>query len=163
MHAYCLFCETQKCDAVAHIIQNTYGIRCISPKIIQRKWVKGKCLEECHHWLPGYVFLYSEEPIHPDFRVDGVIRWLEYAELQGHDFDFAQTLYQQNGVMGTIRLVEVGDRCEVSDPNWEGIHGIVTKVDRSRKRCCVAFTFANIQRSVWVGYDLVKRTEDDKQ
>ena len=65
--------------------------------------------------------------------------------------------------MGTIRLAEVGDRCEISDPNWEGIHGIVTKVDRSRKRCCVEFTFANIQRSVWIGYDLVKRTEEDKQ
>ena len=88
MYSYCLFCETQKCDAVAHIIQNTYGIRCISPKIIQRKWVKGKCLEERHDWLPGYVFLYSEDPIHPDFHVNGVIRWLEYTELQGRDNDY---------------------------------------------------------------------------
>ena len=161
MHTYCLFCETQKCDAIAHIIQKTYGIRSIYPIIVQRKWVKGKCLEERHDWLPGYVFLYSEGKINPDFRIGGVIRWLEYTELQGSDYDFAMTLYQQNGVMGTIRLAEVGDRCEVSDPNWEGIHGTVTKVDRSRKRCCVEFQFANIQRSVWVGYDLVKRSEGE--
>ena len=58
----------------------------------------------------------------------------------------------------------VPDRKErVTDPLWEKMEGTVIKVDRGRKRCCVEFQFANIQRSVWVGYDLVKRSEEDNQ
>ncbi len=163
MHAYCLFCETQKCENIAFIIQNRYGIRCISPKIIQRKWVKGQCLEESHQWLPGYVFLYSEEPMIPDFKVNGIIRWLECSELTGRDYIFAEALYHQNGVMGTVRLAEVGDRCEVDDPVWKDLQGTLVKVDRSRKRCCIEFEFAKVKRSVWVGYDLVKRYTAEEQ
>ena len=163
MHAYCLFCETQKCENIARIIQSTHGIRCISPQIIQRKWVKGQCFEERHQWLPGYIFLYSEEPMIPNFRINGIIRWLECSELAGRDFVFAETLYRQNGVMGTVRLAEVGDRCEVDDPVWENLQGTLIKVDRSRKRCCIEFEFAKVKRSVWVGYDLVRRYDPDKQ
>ena len=156
MYAYCLFCETQKCERIAQIIQSVYGIRCISPRIMQRKWVKGQCLEESHQWLPGYIFLYSDDPIVPSFPVSGIIRWLEHSELKGQDYTFAETLYQQNGVMGTVHLAQVGDRCKIADPVWENMSGIVIKVDRSRKRCCLEFEFAQKKRTVWVGYDLVK-------
>ncbi|MBR3741861.1 MAG: hypothetical protein IKN04_15650 [Clostridia bacterium] len=156
MYSYCLFCETQKCERIAHIIQHVYGIRCISPRIIQRKWVKGQCLEEPHPWLPGYIFLYAEEPIVPSFCVTGIIRWLEHSELTGRDRLFAETLYRQDGVMGTVRLAQVGDRCQVDDPVWKSIHGSIVKIDRSRKRCCLEFEFAKTKRTVWVGYDMVK-------
>ncbi len=162
MHAYCLFCETQKCRTIARIIENRYRVRCISPQIIQRKWVKGQCLEESHDWLPGYVFIYSEEPLIPVYKIDGVIRWLENSELKDRDYDFAETLYRQEGVMGIARLAEVGDRCELDDPVWKSIQGTVVKMDRSRKRCCVEFEFAKTKRSVWVGYELVKRCEPEK-
>ena len=156
MYAYCLFCETQKCERIAQIIQSVYGIRCIFPRIIQRKWVKGQCLEEPHQWLPGYIFLYSEEPIVPYFPVAGIIRWLERSELKGRDYAFAETLYRQNGVMGTVRLAEVGDRCKIADPVWENMSGTIIKLDRSRKRCCIVFEFDKTKRSVWVGYELIR-------
>ena len=155
MFAYCLFCETQKCERIAQIIQSVYGIRCISPRIMQRKWVKGQCLEESHQWLPGYVFLYSEEPMVPSFPVPGIIRWLEHSELKGQDYTFADTLYRQNGVMGTVQLIEIGDRCKIADPVWENMSGTIIKVDRNRKRCCIAFEFDKTKRNVWVGYELV--------
>ena len=157
MHAYCLFCETQRCLLIARQIEQKYGVQCIYPQIVQRKWVKGQCLEERHYWLPGYLFLYSEDELWPnEFRLNGVIRWLGRDELKGQDLSFAETLLKQNGIMGTIRLVEVGDRCHVADPIWENLSGVVTKIDRGRKRCQGEFTFATIRRSVWVGYDLVK-------
>ena len=161
MYAYCLFCETQKCEIIAHIIQSVYGIRCISPRIMQRKWVKGQCLEESHRWLPGYIFLYSEEPMVPYFPVAGIIRWLENSELKGRDYDFAEMLYRQNGVMGTVRVAEVGDRCKIADPVWENMSGTIVKVDRSRKRCCISFEFDNILRNVWVGYELIQPEKPD--
>ena len=162
MYAYCLFCETQRCELIAAYIEKTTAYRCISPRIIQRKWIKGTAREENHAWLPGYIFVYSEEPIIPRFDVSGIIRCIGGGELTGSDFAFADMLYQQNGIIGTIRLAQVGDRCRVADPIWENMQGTIIKLDRGRKRCCVEFEFDQIRRTVWVGYDLVK-TENSVQ
>ena len=89
-------------------------------------------------------------------RVSGVIRVLGGGELEGTDRDFADMLYRQNGVLGTIRLAEEGDRCVIRDSIWENWHGVIMKVDRSRRRCCVEFEFDHTKRTVWVGYDMVK-------
>ena len=58
MPAYCLFCETQKCATIARVIERCWDIPCISPQIIQRKWVKGTPQDVKHSMLPGYIFLY---------------------------------------------------------------------------------------------------------
>lgn len=160
VHAYCLFCETQRCAVIALRIGRQTGLRCISPGIIQRKWVRGVCTEERHSWLPGYVFLYSEERVLPFFGIPGIIRWLGDGELTGEDLRFAEMLLRQDGVLGTVRLAEEGDRCVIDDPRWAGMDGSIVKVDRGRKRCCVAFTFDEVRRTVWLGYDLVRRTEE---
>ena len=157
MHAYCLFCETRKCESIAGQIETRLGYRSFSPRIIQRKWVKGVAQEESHSWLPGYIFVYTEEPVPPRFRIDGVLRVLGNAELSGNDLEFAQMIYEKKGVIGTIRLVEEGDRCKVADPAWQGMSGTVVKLDRGRKRCCVEFHFDETQWRVWVGYELVER------
>ncbi len=156
MHAYCLFCRTERCSDIAALIQKTMVVRCISPRIIQRKWVKGRALEVSHAWLPGYLFLYTDAPVLPRPAVDGVIRVLGGGELTGEDRAFADMLYRQNGVMGTIRLAEEGDRCVICDPLWQGLRGTILKIDRGRKRCLVEFEFDKVTRSIWVGYDMVK-------
>ncbi len=155
MYAYCLFCETQKCKTIASIIERKYAIRSIFPEIIQRKWTKGVCEEKHHLWLPGYLFLYSEEPITYTIRVSGIIRRLGDGELQNEDLAFANMLYAHNGVMGIIHLAEVGQHCTIDDPLWQKMEGKVIKIDRGRKRCCVEFTFDNTKRSVWLGYELI--------
>ena len=159
MHYYCLFCETQRCRIIAELIRRTTPYRSLSPEIIQRKWVQGKMKEVRHQWLPGYVFLYSEEPIRPWFPYLGIIRWLGRNELEGQDLDFARTIEQNDGVMGTVRLAEVGDRCVIDDPAWNGVHGTVVRLDRGRKRCQVEFEFDNKKHTVWVGYEIVKPAE----
>ena len=161
MHAYCLFCETRKCESIAGQIETRLGFQSFSPRIIQRKWVKGVALEESHAWLPGYIFVYTEEPVLPRFRVDGVLRCLGNEELSGNDLDFAMMIYEKKGVIGTIRLIEEGDRCRVADPAWRGMSGTVVKLDRGRKRCCVEFHFDDAQWRVWVGYELVERDQTE--
>ena len=156
VHAYCLFCETRRCRDIALTIERDCGYRSFSPQIIQRKWVKGTAREDLHDWLPGYIFVYTEEPIWPRFKIRGVIRCLENDELTGKNLEFAEMLYRRNGIMGTVRLAEVGDRCRIADPAWDGMHGIVVKLDRGRKRCCVEFEFDGIRRNVWVGYEIVE-------
>lgn len=161
MHAYCLFCETQKCNTVATLIERTMGIRCFSPEIIQRKWTKGVCEEKHHPWLPGYVFLYTDEPLDQPIRMPGIIRRLGDGELKNEDLAFANMLYDHNGVMGTIHLAEVGQYCTVDDPLWKKMEGKVIKIDRGRKRCCVEFTFDSIKRTVWLGYELIQLAKEE--
>lgn len=156
-HAYCMFCETQRCEAIAAYVEKTMpGWHCIYPRVIQRKWVRGVPTEAAHTWLPGYLFLYTETPDFPRLQISGVIRVLGGGELTGTDKDFADMIYRRNGVLGAIRLAEEGDRCVIRDPLWENQRGVILKIDRGRKRCCVEFEFDHIRRTVWVGYDLVK-------
>ena len=161
MHAYCLFCETQKCPLIAKLIERCWGIRCISAQIIQRKWVKGTAEEKRHAMLPSYLFLYPEEPLKKMIWIPGVIRTLGRGELQGEDLAFATMIHDHDGVIGTIRLIEAGDRCTVADPLWQKMEGRIIKVDRGRKRCCVEFTFDNQRRTVWLGYDLIQPVEKE--
>ena len=164
MIAYCYFCETQKCDTIAKIIERAFGIRCISPQIVQRKWVKGVPEEKLHRLLPGYLFLCPEEPMEKPVRIPGILRRLGDREgmLQGEDLAFAQMIRDHDGVLGTLQLVEEGQYCTVVDPLWEKMEGKVIKVDRGRKRCCVEFTFDGIRRTVWLGYELVEPAKDEQ-
>lgn len=163
MPAYCLFCETQKCVTIAQVIERCWNIHCISPEIVQRKWVRGCAQEVRHALLPGYIFLYPDEPLTDPVRIPGIIRTLGNGELQNEDLAFATMLREHNGVIGTIRLAEEGDRCTVLDPLWKKMEGKVIKIDRERKRCCVEFTFDAIRRTVWLGYDLVLPVQDSRQ
>lgn len=155
MYAYCLFCETNRCKTIADLISHNFNCLCISPQIIQRKWVEGVPTEETHDWLPGYIFLYSEEKITPRFPIDGIIRWLGKGELAGHDLQFAEMLYQRNGIIGNVFIVQEGDLCIIADPSWRDLRGKIIKMDRGRKRCCVEYEFDGIIRTIWIGYEMI--------
>lgn len=155
MHAYCLFCETQRCRQIADIIRREYGLTCFSPTIIQRKWIRGIPIEEEHDWLPGYLFLYSDETVSMRFGISGIIRILGNGELTGQDLKFAEMVYSRGGIMGIAPLVQEGDWCRIADPAWQDLQGQVVKMDFGRKRCCVEFVFDGIARTVWLGYDII--------
>lgn len=157
MPAYCLFCETQKCATISTLIERCWGIRCISPQIIQRKWVKGIPKEVRHLMLPGYIFIYPDIPLEKLIWVPGIIRTLGNSQLQNRDLAFADMLKKCNGVVGTIHLSMEGDRFALEDPLWQHIGGKIVKIDRERKRCCIEFTFDDIQHFIWLGYDLAKK------
>ena len=161
MFAYCMFCETQRCRQIAEYLRITCGLTCISPEIVQRKWVKGIQTEEKHNWLPGYLFVYSEDEQFRRPLIDGIIRILGNGPLTGQDLQFAEMLYHRNGVMGTLSLVQKGDRCIISDPAWDGLNGRVSRMDRERKRCCVEYQFDSEIRTIWVGYEVVQVIADE--
>ena len=48
-------------------------------------------------------------------------------------------------------IARVIERC------W-GIPCVFPEIDRGRKRCCVEFTFDDVRRTVWLGYDLIEPT-----
>lgn len=172
MNMYCLFCQTQKSAQVAELIETmsdaTSRIRCISPKIIQRCWVQGREEHRVHDYLPGYLFLYAEEPIE-DFpkiqQLSGVLRILKgdttknAYELVGSDRIFARMLYEMDGTIGIMKTVRVGDRIQLDHRLYAGFTGEVVKVDKRKGRAKIVFEFDGSTQSVWVGYNEVEPME----
>ncbi len=112
--------------------------------------------EESHDWLPGYIFLYTDELILPRFNVVGIIRCLGNGKLSGTDLSFAEMIYRHNGVIGTVSLIQEGEQCRINDPAWKDMSGKVIKMDHSRKRCCIEFEFDGFSRTVWAGYEIIE-------
>ena len=164
MHIYCLFCQTHKTAQITQNIESTTSIRCISPKLVQRYWKKGAQEHRVHHYLPGYIFMYAEEPIHRFWEVmrfDGVIRKLgsdeNGYELTGADRAFALMLYHMDGTIGIMKTYQVGDRVELAGDLYHGFKGEITRLDKRKGRAQIRFLFDGSEQNVWVGYDLIRR------
>lgn len=161
MNAYCIFCNTTDRGRIAEIIARNYGYRVITPKIVQRKWVGKTPLEVVHDFLPGYIFIYSEEPIE-DFikllRIDGVFRVLGEREsgnrLGGSDLGFAEMLLNCGGTIGILKTYREGDRVKLAQGALGGIEGEIIKLDR-RGRAQVQYAFDGATYKVWVGYEMI--------
>lgn len=167
MYTYCVFCRTVRCRAVRLFLEATTPYRVLQARIVQRKWVKGEETREEHDYLPGYLFLYTEEPIGDIqilYRVDGVIRLLgmrdeegnRHALLTGADEVFARKLYECGGVIDNMKVYREGDRLRPAEGLFKDMEGVILKVDRQRKRLLVEYTFDRVRRQVWMGYDVVE-------
>ena len=165
MYAYCLFCKTQRARAVARLL-SVYGVKAaFTPLVLQHQRVKGEILEVWRDLLPGYVFLFTDEPLR-DFsflyrlKLDGPIRWLGDSErgrvLEGADEAFALGLYEKKGLLGVVKTFRGGERVVLNDPLFAGMNGVITKLERSKARARVEFDFDRARRSIWVAVDLLE-------
>lgn len=162
MYAYCIFCNTVKSELAATYINQKYGYTAFYPRIVQRKWIKGKCFEIVKPYLPGYVFMYTEKPIER-FReiniLDGVLRFLGQRDngfqLRGNDRMFADMLYMQDGVIGIVKTYKEGDRVKIAREMMGGFEGEIIKLEKRKGRCLVQYTFDNSTYRMWVGYDMI--------
>ncbi|MBR1821999.1 MAG: hypothetical protein IJ769_10300 [Clostridia bacterium] len=162
MYSYCFFCNTVKCALVAAAIRQKFGYDAFSPKIVQRKWIKGTCHEEIRDYLPGYVFVYSEQPI-TEFReirlMEGVLRYLgqrdDGYQLMGDDRRFAEMLYANNGTIGIMKAYQEGDRVKLAKDMLGDFEGEIIKLDRRKGRAQVQYNFDGNSYKVWVGYEMI--------
>lgn len=167
MYSYCFFCNTVKCALVAAAIQQKFGYTAYSPKIVQRKWVKGDCHEEVKDYLPGYVFVYTQAPIE-DFReikiMEGVLRFLgqrdDGYQLVGDDRRFAEMLRANGGTIGIMKTYREGDRVKLAKDMLGGFEGEIVKLDKRKGRAQIEYNFDGTCYKVWVGYEMI---EDDEK
>ena len=164
MHIYCLFCLVSHVPVIRKLLDHTFSCEVLQASILQRKWIKGTPTDEPHDYLPGYLFIYSEEPITDMYRIlnlDGVIRFLKYEstsdyELQGTYRFFAESLYKENGRISYVPVYEVGERLVIKDGLFQNQQAEIKKVDRRKQRLLLEFNFDNTTRTIWLGYDVVK-------
>lgn len=161
MYAYCVFCNTLKRERLGEAIRLRLGVEVVVPKIVQRKWVKGKAVEVVHDYLPGYLFLYAEAPVEDFgflFHLEDVYRVLGEREnghcLTGSDLAFARMMHDCGGTIGVLKTCRIGDRVRMAEGAMGGVDGEIIRLDR-RGRALVRFSFdgANIQS--WVAIERI--------
>ena len=161
MYDYCLFYNPNKRGKLVSLVKGVYGCEIVVPRIVQRKWVGSKALEELHDFLPGYMFLYSERAIETPERLagfDGVYRVLGTKQggwqLSGSDRAFAELLYRNGGAIGIMKVWRDNGWLKPIGGLYGGFGSDIVKIDR-RQRALVHFHFDDRVLNVWVGYDVV--------
>jgi transcription antitermination factor NusG len=141
-----------------------YSCRAISPKQIQHTWKEGQMIDREHDLLPGYVFLYSEEPFGQpqDIRrsLDRVIRGLRGTDLDYclHDGDkqFAEMILSKNGIIGKTQVTETDGRFSIADESFKAVHTEIQKVDRRNKRMKIEMQISGRKVQTWVEYEIIQ-------
>ena len=163
MYAYCLFCQTQRCEVIAKLMEIRGVDRAFSPHIIRKQRKQGVNVERRFDLLPGYVFIYNKDRL-TDYRLfygmNGVIRRVgrreDGYELEGSDLDFAMKLLEKDGLVGTMKICRVGDEVTLEDPLFSGCQGRVVAIDYRKERAKVEFVFDRNSCSSWISLEDVK-------
>lgn len=162
VYAYCVFCNTQRREELAASVRQLIYAEVIAPKIIQRKWVKGRAIEDIHDYLPGYLFLYADAPIPslaPLFRLEDIYRVLGERDsgycLSGADLAFAWMLRSCGGTLGVVKTYREGDRVKLADSAMGGVDGEIVRLDR-RGRALVRFGFDGSAVQSWVAIEMIE-------
>ena len=163
MYSYCLFCETQKCRALARELQRVFGYTVIAPRTVQHTWSAGAMTDREHDLLPGYLFLYTEdliEDLRPLRRFSGVLRILGEKDdgylLKGRDEQFALALLSLGGVVGKTRVYKEGQKIKLADDAFQGIEAKILKASHRNRRLQIELPFAGMLVKTWVEYEMVK-------
>ena len=161
MFCYCLFCQTSHCKAIVQIMENRSSVRAFYPQIVTRQRINKKLQERQYDLLPGYVFVFTQEPLR-DFLLFsdlvGVLRVLGIDEgmsgLQGTDAAFAQRIYENGGILHHITVLREGSRVKLKDPLFEGCECFIEQIDYRKERAKIRFQFDKRDWSAWIACDV---------
>ena len=169
MYTYCLYCEAGKSIYVAAELMAQLNCQAVIPKQVQHTFSKGKWTNRVHNLLPGYLFIYAEEPIEMFTckMTPGVVRCLKsneaQYELQGRDQDFALYLYEKKGIIGKTQVIERDGRLEIIPISFHRADVSIARVDRRNRRMKINIRFLRQTFSTWIEYEIVKQEPSNEQ
>lgn len=162
MYCYCLFCETQKCQAVVQLIESRLGCRAIYPKQVQHIRKQGTMMDIERDLLPGYVFLYAEsisDNLLKNMHIGGVLKALcnldGSCELKDEDEQFALMLLERQGKIGRTKVYEEGQEIRICQGAFGGTTSRILKLDHRNGRMQVEISFARQKVRTWVEYEMI--------
>ena len=163
----CVFCLTGSEHSIAYKIEAKTDAQVIVPKKIKPFHVNGKWIDKEEMLMPGYMFVYSEREIPYNVlkRIEGVARVLTYGEedkegyLNGRDYEFAQWVRRENGLIDKLDAIQEGDFIRVTDGALQEMQGKVVAMNRRRHTVNVEVTLFGAKRNIWMGYEVIEKTE----
>ena len=178
MYCYCIYCKTEKAPQLARAIEKSLGYRALIARQFQHIRKEGAFLDIRRNILPGYVFLYTPEPLTEHWRLwqlPGTIRLLmeEHGisgseetkpncyELSGHDREFALLLHRQNGILGRLQVTEEKESRRFRLQEELEAAGLrILKVDRRKQRMQISLPLTGQELMAWVEFEIINADED---
>ncbi|MEA5060478.1 MAG: transcription termination/antitermination NusG family protein [Candidatus Pelethousia sp.] len=159
---YCVSCDAGSENVLKSDLERQLQNTCVLFPLIDREELKnGVWTIKTRPLLPGYVFIYSREPIEPHafYHCQRVNRLLGYAEsehseyiLSGGDLDFAQWVLCYEGHISVSRAMLVGDKTQVIDGPLKAYEGEILKIDRRHRSALVAVKVGEMTKNVWLSF-----------
>ena len=164
--AYCLFCQTEKCDIIRRIVDDVYACHAIYPKQMQHIWQKGQLRAFPRALFPGYVFIYFDEKEDHEWdlvelrKFPGVIRMLSdrngHYVLSGKDELLAMMLLERGGTLGRTQVTLENQKLYIRDGSLAGLEATILKVVRRKSIMKIQISFAGQPLTTWLEYEIVE-------
>lgn len=165
----CLFCVTGKEESVVEAVHRNGWGRAVFPQQAGNLRVNRQWIDVFKPLLPGYVFVYcGQKPARQDelARISHVLRVLSYGTgqdaLTGRDLEFADWIWRQDGMIGSMKALQIGDWIEITDGVFKQLHGTIIRMDRRRRIFLVSLDGAGAIQRIWLTYEVVEKRDADK-
>lgn len=163
----CLFCHTGEEQKLARQIEHLGYGQPLIPRKVKRIYRQGKWQDEEQKLLPGYVFVFSRQPV--PFRsvlsLPPVIRVLRYADdlegyLEGRDRSLAEFFLEKEGRIGVMEALKEGDFIRITDGLLSQYGGKVLRMDRRKQMAEIELNVAGDINRVWLSYEVIEKQTD---
>lgn len=162
----CIFGKTGLEKEIARSIERLYPQLTARPvRQIKHRSVNGvKSLIETTA-LPGYVFVSVPSEccdinLFDCARVPDAYRLLTDGEgnwpLCGSDRDFAQWIFEHDGLIGVSQAYQAGDRIELLSGPLKELEGYLVKMDRRGRNGLIEVYFCGQARKLWLAFDYTR-------
>lgn len=165
-YIYCLFCRSGSEQVIGREIETRFPhIRAIAAMQEKHKIKDGRYEIDRRRFLPGYLFLYTNEEIdvHAIHRMDRVYKILgdgqRMTELTGRDKTFAEWIWKCNGEIGISRIRTSENGFEVISGPMGYFMKEIVKLDKHTKNALVRMDFLEEKKEIWLAFEF----EDEKR
>ena len=158
-HMYCLFCKTGSEKQAAAEIEKEQNVRALVAIQEKHKRIGKKYEIDRRIFLPGYLFLYTNEKLSFDTiqKINNVYRILgaqnEICELNGYDRSFAEWLYLNDGIVGISRIRVSNGILSVSSGPMRFFLKKIVRIDKHTKNALTRISFQNREVDLWLAFD----------
>lgn len=158
--AYCAFCRTGAESRLGMEIEGRFErVRALAAVQEKHRVKQGTYGVDRRVFLPGYLFIYAEEPLDIDRirRLEDVYRVLDdgdgVVELRGSDLAFARWLWDNGGVIGISRLRFAPDGCEILSGPMRTFARRIVRLDKHTKNALVRMDFLGKTTEIWLAFE----------
>lgn len=166
-HMYCIFCRTGAEEQLRDELMKRYdGMKAIAAIQEKHRIIDRRCEIERKIFLPGYLFLYSEEPLAFEelLRNEDIFRILgseETAhELQEGDKAFAEWLLKNDGVIGMSRIRMRDGRIHAMTGPMQYFARQVIRMNKHTRNALVRMDFYGTEREIWLAFEFDDEQDD---
>ena len=77
--------------------------------------------------------------------------------MAGRDLEFADWVWRNDGNIGTMRALQIGDWIEITDSVFKQLHGTIERMDRRKRTFLVSLGDEGVIRKIWLTYEVIEK------